>query len=199
MCFNPCFADNLVAHDKNIAVYKKDGRFTELADSSIDVVFAIVLLEHLEEPIKLAKEVKRILKPKGIAYIQGNPMWTCYRGHHVYAELSEKSYYFCTETNPFNDWEHLMYKDDKEMEIGLIKKGLPESHAKFISNQIMNSNMISRLTVSYIEMEFLKIDRLKIKVKKSFTPNKYPSKELLDKYTKDDLLTEELAFIIKKI
>lgn len=198
LCFNPCFTDKVVSNNKDIVVYKKDGRYTELPDESVDVVFAIALVEHLEDPIKLAQEIKRILKPNGIAYIQGNPIWTCYRGHHVYAELPEKSYYFHTETNPFNDWEHLFYENDKEMEKGLLEKGLPEEHARFIANQIMNSDMISRLTASKIEEEFLKVDGLDIKVKRSFTQDKEPPAKLLNKYTKEDLLTEELAFIIKK-
>jgi len=41
---------------------------TQFPDDSFDVVFSIMVVEHLEKPVKFLTEMKRILKPTGSLY-----------------------------------------------------------------------------------------------------------------------------------
>ena len=196
LCFNPFFAGNSKSDDEKIEAYKRDGTDTGLPDNSVDVVFGIALLEHLSDPKKIAKEIKRILKPGGVAYLEGCPMWSGPLGHHIYCEFPDKSYHFNDATNPFAMWEHLYYDTDKEMEAALIRKGIPETHSKDIAEWIMNSSEVSRKKASDIIKEISMVEDIEITVEKDCF-QKAPQ-DLLEKYSEEDLLTHLLRIKIKK-
>jgi SAM-dependent methyltransferase len=58
---------------ENIEIYKKFGlpvllgdiNSTDLSDNSVDLVLLIEVVEHLNEPVRILKEIKRILKTGG--------------------------------------------------------------------------------------------------------------------------------------
>jgi SAM-dependent methyltransferase len=52
--------------------------------SSFDAVYGISVIEHIPSPKAFLAEVYKILKPGGLAYLQGDPLWSSRRGHHLW-------------------------------------------------------------------------------------------------------------------
>jgi len=198
ICCNPGFPDDLISNDTHIVISKREGADTGLPDNSVDVVFGIALLEHVLEPQKMVEEIKRILKPQGIAYLSGCPIWTSPLGHHVWYQFPDKLYKFSDNTNPFYMWEHLYYETEEQVENTLRRKGLPEIHSKSIADFVINSNYISRKKASDIIQEVRQVEGIEISVHRSALPDKLPPEDLLSKYSKDDLNTNFLSIRIRK-
>ena len=198
LCFNPSFPDDLMSNDTRIVISKRDGADTGLPDNSVDVVFGFALLEHVHEPREIVDEIKRIIKPQGIAYLEGCPIWTGPVGHHVWHQFPDKFYKFSDETNPFSMWEHLYYDTEEQIETALRSKGLPESHSKGIADFIINSTFISRKKASDIIREVSSVEGLEINISTSPMRNLVAPEYLLDKYSKEDLDTYKMRIRIRK-
>lgn len=198
LCFNPDFPDDLVSKDKRIIISKRDGADTGLPDNSIDVVFGFALLEHVHEPQKVVEEIKRILKPQGIAYLEGCPIWSGPVGHHLWHQFPDKFYKFSDETNPFSMWEHLYYDTEEQIETALRSKGLPEAHSKSIADFLINSSFISRKKASDIIKEVSVVEGLEIKVCTNQMENQMAPEDLLDKYSLEDLNTYKMRIRVRK-
>jgi len=199
LCFNPDFPDDLINNDTHIVVSNRDGAATGLPDNSVDVAFGFALLEHVYEPRKIVEEIKRILKPQGIAHLEGCPIWTGPVGHHVWHQFPDKFYKFSDETNPFSLWEHLYYDTEEQIETALKNKGLPEIHSKIIADFIINSTYITRKKASDIIREVSSVDGLEINIRPSQMENQVaPPDDLLKKYSMEDLSTYKLRIRIRK-
>lgn len=125
----------------------KDDKFSELPDASVDLIIGLEILEHINDLNTFFSEVKRIVKNTGDIELQGNPMWTCHYGHHLWIE---NKYIFYDESNPFEPWEHLLYDTQEEMAQALVKKGLPEEDCKEIARWVFDPIEISRHTPTEI-------------------------------------------------
>ena len=199
LCFNPDFPDDLKGNDARIVISQRDGAATGLPDNSVDVVFGFALLEHVHEPRKIVEEIKRILKPQGIAYLEGCPIWTGPVGHHVWHQFPDKFYKFADETNPFSLWEHLYYDTEEQIETALRSKGLPEVHSKSIADFIINSTFITRKKASDIIEEVSSVEGLEINIRTGQMENQVaPPDDLLRKYSPEDLNTYKLRIRIRK-
>ncbi len=198
LCFNPDFPDDLTSKDTRIVVSKNDGADTGLPSNSVDVVFGFALLEHVQEPRKIVEEIKRILKPQGIAYLEGCPIWSGPVGHHVWHQFPDKFYKFSDETNPFSMWEHLYYDTEEQIETALRNKGIPEIHSKSIADFIINSTFISRKKASDIIREVSSVKGLEINIRTSSMENHIVPEDLLDKYSMEDLNTYKMRIRIRK-
>lgn len=53
------------------------------ADNSFDAIFLFDVIEHVKDPKTTIKECYRVLKPKGLLYIEFMPYY-CLVGHHLY-------------------------------------------------------------------------------------------------------------------
>lgn len=95
-----------------------------IADSSVDLIFAINLLEHLSDIAQAICSMSEALKPGGMLFLHGHPIWTSARGHHVMHGYIGKSISFGTETDPIEKWSHL-YMSREEMRSDLESKGQP--------------------------------------------------------------------------
>ena len=69
-----------------------DGITIPLADSSIDLVVAHSVVEHVENLPNSLREINRVLKPGGIGYITVSPLYFSPNGSHI---------------RSLPDWEHL--------------------------------------------------------------------------------------------
>jgi SAM-dependent methyltransferase len=58
-----------LARDRGIPVARADGRHLPLASSSLDLLTAFDVLEHIEEDYLVAAEIARVLRPGGTALI----------------------------------------------------------------------------------------------------------------------------------
>jgi len=54
---------------ENIRTVESDGQDIPVDDDSIDIIFASMYLHHIEEPDIAVKEISRLLKPGGIAFL----------------------------------------------------------------------------------------------------------------------------------
>nr|WP_240947761.1 class I SAM-dependent methyltransferase [Planosporangium mesophilum] len=58
-----------VAHERGLDVMRADARFLPLASSSMDLVVAFDIIEHIEDDVRAAAEFRRVLRPGGQALI----------------------------------------------------------------------------------------------------------------------------------
>lgn len=144
---NPDYKYSEIEDGKIILLPAKDDKFSELSDNSVDLVIGLEILEHINDLQSFFSEIKRIVKPSGDVELQGNPMWTCHHGHHLWIE---NKYIFYEDSNPFEPWEHLLYDNQKDMEKALLKKGLPKYDSKEIARWIYDPIEISRHTPTEI-------------------------------------------------
>ena len=193
---NPKFSDNLESPDHRIHLIKSLGENTKLINKSFDIVFGIALLEHVLHLKSLFNECKRLLKTDGICYLMGNPLWTCYRGHHIWCE----KFKFNDETNPLFPWEHLCYKSYDEMHESLSQRGYCENDIKEIYNEVYVTDDRSRIYPSKIKEIAKQIFGKKVEFEQyssNILPNQYYdiAKNFI---SEEDLNTEHLDFYFVK-
>jgi SAM-dependent methyltransferase len=124
-------------------------------EKSFDIVYGMAILEHIPDLHKVTAKIDSILRPGGVAYLTGWPLWTGRLGHHVVVRKEKEDfetahaadvedinflnlYEFTDEKkNPIPDWAHLVFSPAELMEF-LIAKNIPLQHAKRIVNFVYN-------------------------------------------------------------
>jgi ubiquinone/menaquinone biosynthesis C-methylase UbiE len=88
--------------------------------NSFDIVYGLSILEHIPCPSRFIEEVYRVLMAGGICYLEGSPLWSSPKGHHIWLSASYSpstaNYFFSgwpgiESTNPLSDWSHLLMTD----------------------------------------------------------------------------------------
>ncbi len=181
---------------KNLSFVLTDGSLNYFDDSSFDFVYGIALLEHCR-PEELFPEINRVLKPDGVVFLQGMPIWTSALGHHIWLETKAGNEYHFNdpEKNPIDNWSHLSLSAD-EMRIDLLRKGLPNEDVKEIvqfiykDNNYIGSNRIApskfyevaEAAFGSFSMEFLykqPLDKIGEDTHLFSAKKKYPENELV--------------------
>lgn len=121
--------------------------FPDVENGSVDLIIGLEILEHINNLKQFFGELKRILASDGNIELQGNPMWTSHFGHHLWIE---DKFIFYDETNPFEPWEHLVYKTKDEYYTALKDKGISPEDSREIISWIYNDKEISRHTPTEI-------------------------------------------------
>jgi SAM-dependent methyltransferase len=129
---------------------------------SFDVVYGLSIVEHIPSPKIFLNEVYNVLKPGGIAYFEGNPIWSSSKGHHLWIATLGGPYQYKTtanylfrdwsgvkSTNPLPDWSHLTMTPDQMREY-LAAKSLPSTDIECILDWVYHSDNINRLNMSEI-------------------------------------------------
>lgn len=198
-CVNPLFPDNLVSPDERIKLIKDFGENVKF-ERKFDCIFGVCLLEHVLNVEELLNEVNRMLKPNGVAYLQGCPMFLSSFGHHVWLNTPEVFYKFCNETSPFEPWEYLVLNTKEGYAECLLKKGLSEEIANSLANQYM-SDFISKVPSSEIIKYARKIfgNRLMIDRWGEYLPSNKFYEMVKDKYLEEDLNTRALMLTITPV
>lgn len=187
-----------------------DASDADLAEGSFDIIFGIAIIEHVPDFHKLCASLKKFLKPDGVIYFQGCPLWAGTLGHHVWyspdAEDFEKTFatgggkkskpmqYSFTDNNPIPDWAHLAMSPD-ELTTLLVRDGIPEDHATGIVKYVHNldGTMVGSCSNFFSASEVLdvmqgtfdvEIERIVSDIK----PNKY-FHLARNKYSEEDLRT----------
>ena len=199
---NPGFPDNIDSLNDKIVTIKSLGEKTNLPDGSCDIIFGIALLEHVAHPKELALECKRLLKPDGVCFLSGWPMWTSSLGHHVHVRNKNgKEYYFNQEDCPIEDWAQLVLSKE-EMIKNLLEKNIPEEDCKLMVNMVYGSAM-SELSPSKIISDFESVPGVSIAVNRAeipnFMPNQYYERAKSSGiYSEEDLKTIGLDIYLTK-
>lgn len=138
----------------NVRYCAGDFSSVDLPEHSFDIVYGIAILEHVLDVDSIALAVRRMLKPGGVAYLQGCPLWTGALGHHIYLDASQTEgnpkdweegrpwtdavYSFTDENkNPIPNWAHLN-RTPNALQKMLVERGVPSGHAAQITNYVYN-------------------------------------------------------------
>ncbi len=130
---------------------------------SFDAVYGLSVIEHIPNPNLLLQELHRVLKPNGMAFLEGRAIWSSPKGHHLWVENGRNSpfkgrttanYFFCSvprrrSINPLPDWSHIIWHKD-EMSQYLKMKNIPDSDIKCITEWVYHRNDINRLNITEI-------------------------------------------------
>ena len=187
-----------------------DASDAQLPEQSFDIIYGIAIIEHVPDFEKLCASLKRFLKPEGIIYFQGCPLWAGTLGHHVWyaAEVTESEaavaanggtitkprHYSFTDDNPIPNWAHLAMSPD-ELATLLVDDGIPQEDAQGIVKYVHNldGTMVGSCSNFYSASEVLEVmensfdvevERITSKIK----PNEY-FHIAREKYSEEDLRT----------
>lgn len=112
---------------------------------SIDVVFGVSLLEHVDGLSGFFDGARRVLKRDGLFYAHGGPIWSSAQGHHVIVKGTAAEYRFgVPEKNPIPDWAHLV-ETEVSLVAALIARKIPEDDAHAIAAFVYRSPELNRL------------------------------------------------------
>jgi 2-polyprenyl-3-methyl-5-hydroxy-6-metoxy-1,4-benzoquinol methylase len=83
-----------ISTDQRIKIARVNGlELTEhFAPNSLDVVYGLSIIEHIPNPKRFIEQVRCVLKPGGLAYFEGNPLWTSPKGHHLWVASWSDNY-----------------------------------------------------------------------------------------------------------
>lgn len=189
-----------------------DASDADLPEQSFDIIYGIAIIEHVPDFERLCKAIKRFLKPDGVVYFQGCPMWAGTLGHHVWyspeleenfeatfatggGKKSKPMQYSFTLNNPIPDWAHLAMSP-AELEVLLVEeKGLPPAHAQGIVKYVYNldGTMIGSCSNFFSASEVLRVMRDHFDIQadpivSDRKPNVYFQKAR-ERYSEEDLRT----------
>jgi hypothetical protein len=117
----------------------------EMEACSIDAIFGVAVLEHIHDLADFFAGANLVLKPGGLFFVQGEPIWSSAKGHHVGLVGVEKHYRFGDpKTNPIPDWNHLIHTSSSMAE-DLTSRGVHAGDAQKIAERIYDSNRINRI------------------------------------------------------
>lgn len=124
---------------------------------SIDVIYGLSLIEHIPKPEVFLQEIFEVLRPGGLVYLEGNPLWSSAVGHHVwvanwggkYQGKTTANYLFndvmnVVATNPLPDWSHLLMSRG-QMTDYLISKSIPSGDIDCIIDWVYEEDNVNRL------------------------------------------------------
>jgi len=136
------------------------------APCSFDIVYGLSIIEHITDPDRFLSQVHAVLKPGGLAYFEGNPIWSSPKGHHLwvstwggaYQHRATSNYLFSEfpgekSTNPLPDWSHLLMTPD-EMRTYLAEISLPSIDIDCIVEWVFHNSELNRLEMSSIAKSY---------------------------------------------
>lgn len=117
----------------------------QVADESIDLVFGIAVLEHIDGLAEFFAGAKRALKPGGLFFVQGAPIWSSSLGHHV-GVIGEKGHYRfgVPGANPMEPWEHLAHTQ-ASLAAALAARDVWPADAEKIADFVYNTKKLNRV------------------------------------------------------
>lgn len=80
-------------YNVKIKFFLADAREMPFKDSSFNIVLLSNAIEHIPKTNTLLKEIYRVLKPRGILYIQFPPYWGFFGGHIYFKTISLPLHY----------------------------------------------------------------------------------------------------------
>jgi len=101
-------AEKLARHGHTLAIDRFEFNVTDATvllykDGLFDFVYSFKALEHIREPERALREISRVLRPDGLAYVSFDPIWTADTGSHFQHRVKEP-------------WAHLVLGDDAFVE-----------------------------------------------------------------------------------
>ena len=112
---------------------------------SIDIVFGVAVLEHINGLAEFFAGSAKVLKPGGLFHVHGGPIWSSSKGHHVFVKGEAMHYRFgVPDANPIPNWAHLVSTVTTLAEL-LVAKGIPRGDAEKIGAYVYEGEEINRV------------------------------------------------------
>ena len=116
---------------------------------SVDIVYGVNLLEHLNDLSIALEAIRTVLKPGGVFFLHGHPFWTSAAGHLAHYG----DYSFGGPNNPLPPWSHLYMRPD-EMRVCLQSQGVPAAGINSIVTYAFESEDLNRMPFRQIDRAF---------------------------------------------
>lgn len=133
-----------------------DGRNLNFPENTFDMVFSISVIEHVNGLCDFFSEVLRVLKPGGVAFLDGGANWPSHVGHHIYFKSTDGTDFIYSKNNPLEPWEHLIYPMN-DMLLRLQDRGITKRNALEICEWIYKTDKINRMPFSDVFKEAEKV------------------------------------------
>jgi SAM-dependent methyltransferase len=124
-----------------------------------DIVYGLSIIEHIPSPKAFLDQVYTVLKPGGLAYFEGNPIWSSPEGHHLwvatwggaYQNRATANYLFsewpgAASTNPLPDWSHLLMTPEQMREY-LTERSISGTDIDCIIDWVFCSDEVNRINM----------------------------------------------------
>lgn len=132
------------AVNSSIDFFNMDAGDLKFEENSFDVVFGCAVLEHFLHPKLIFEQCCKVVRPGGIVYLHGAPIWSSSVGHHLWITTSDGVEYKFNGNNPLNAYDHLLL-DRKQITQKLSQKGIPNNHITEIVNFLYSDKRINRI------------------------------------------------------
>lgn len=157
-------SEEKISKEYNLRVIRADAlKLTSIFEpNQFDFVYGLSVIEHIPTPKVFLDQVYAVLKPGGLAYFEGDPIWSSPKGHHLWVATWGGSYkgktsanYLFSEwagapsTNPLPDWSHLLMTPD-QMKKHLAEKSVPAEDIDCIIDWVFHSNEVNRIDMTKI-------------------------------------------------
>ena len=186
-----------VVQSAKIHYVMADATAAGLASASFDVVFGRAILEHISQIPRLRDEIVRILKPGGVFYLDGSPMWCSPKGHHLWLRApSGRQYTFADSDCPIDNWEHLLLSEDEIVSV-LDQRRVDEADVQAIVDYVYHAQGQNRLSTTAICDAFKGGPDLDVVIIKDGSPIPPPPR-LVDEYGMAELTTTRLVIAGRK-
>ena len=157
-------SEEKISSEYNLRVMRADA--LKLASifkpNQFDVVYGLSVIEHIPTPKIFLDQVYSVLKPGGLAYFEGDPIWSSPKGHHLwiatwggpYKDKTSANYLFsewadAASTNPLPNWSHLLMTPSQMKEY-LTEKSIPAQDIDCIIDWVYHSNEVNRIDMTKI-------------------------------------------------
>ena len=177
----------------NIRYVKSSAETMPFEDDSFDICCSMATLEHIPNAKAALDEMVRVTTTWGIIYCQAAPLWNSAFGHHK------------KDIFPNEPWIHLRKKNAFEMKS--YYKEVNQSHSVDRHIDYIFSNChFNRTSTQEYKLIIANLLRITSPLHISFVIN-YQNKELLtpsilnelQDYSEEELLTESLKLVLRKV
>lgn len=118
----------------------------QFEENSFDIVFATAVMEHIPNTPLLLENIQKVLRPGGVAFLSGGPLWSSARGHHVWVNTEKGPVRFSQAGCPIPNWAHLAFSPDEMTDHLAQTTDFSDVDVRKITHWIYNSPNINRLT-----------------------------------------------------
>ena len=113
-----------------ITAIQTDAGTLAFPDNTFDSVISIATIEHINTLSEVLVEAYRVLKPNGVMYINGGPLWSSKTGSHYTFTVGDIRYHYL-KNRILNDWEHLLSNKEE------IRSRLTSIHSSEVIDNLL--------------------------------------------------------------